>query len=56
MREVLDSLEATRPPYIVYLSMFRLPNDPVARWITDHYEPIDREGPLANLIFRPKPA
>jgi len=56
VQEVLDSLEATRPPYIVYLSMFRLPNDPVARWIIDHYEPVDTDGPLANLIFRPKPA
>jgi hypothetical protein len=54
VQEVIDSLTATQPPYIVYLSMFHLPNDPVATWITEHYEPVDANGPVANLIFRRK--
>lgn len=56
VQEVLDSLTATRPPYIVFLSAFVRPDDPVGTWITTHYEPIDTEGPLARLIFRPRPA
>ena len=54
VQEVIDSLTATQPPYIVYLSMFRLPNDRVASWILDHYEPVDSQGPTAKLIFRRK--
>ena len=54
VQEVIDSLSATQPPYIVFLSMYRRPNDPVATWIVDHYEPIDTDGPLANILFRRK--
>jgi len=53
VQEVVDSLDATRPPYIVFLSMWRRPDDRVADWIAEHYEPIG-ETPQDTLIYRPK--
>jgi hypothetical protein len=53
-REVLESLAAKRPPYIVFIAGFVKPGDPVAAWITEHYEPVGGESDVAPLIFRPK--
>jgi hypothetical protein len=49
--EVLRSLAATKPPYIVVLPTLVPKNDPVAEWITQHYEPVEPVGKHAQWIF-----
>ena len=54
VQEVIDSLAAKRPPYIVLLANLG-PPDPVATWIREHYEPISNDTSGVWRIYRPKP-
>jgi hypothetical protein len=54
VQEVIDSLNTTRPPYIVFFSAFGRADDPVASWIRAHYEPIGKEGSVGWAIYRQK--
>ncbi len=52
MDEVLAVLERRRPPYIVALTGFLAPDDPILAFLRRAYAPLDDAGPAGQAIFR----
>jgi hypothetical protein len=56
VRDALQHLEANPPHYVAFLGRWLpvRPDDPIAAWIRRHYEPIEREQPIDEMILRRK--
>jgi hypothetical protein len=54
LREIVDALASKRVPYVVAGASITRADDPIARYVREHYAPIAGPQPLASMLWQRK--